>query len=74
VGLDLDTDNFDFETLGGLVFHLAGQIPSEGDVYTYKTLRLQVHSVQANRVGEVAVQVDPTAEAVLLAEKRTAEG
>lgn len=73
VGVDLETDNFDFETLGGLIFHLAGQIPSEGDLYTYKTLRLQVGSVQANRIVDVVVQVDPAAEDTLLAEKRTAE-
>ena len=65
LGIDIDTEEFDFETLGGLVFHLAGEIPSPGDELTHRRLQLCVESVEGNRIREVLV--------TLLPEKETAE-
>lgn len=57
--LDLDTDAFDFETLGGLFFHLTGEIPDEGDEATYGPLTLRVEEVENNRIKRVLVEVAP---------------
>ena len=65
LGVDIDTEEFDFETLGGLVFHLAGEIPSPGDVFTHGRLQLRVESVEQHRIRHVLV--------TLLPEKETAE-
>ena len=62
VGVDLDTDAFDFETLGGLVLHVAGNIPQAGDEVAFERLRLRVESVEDNRIGEVRVEVVPVPE------------
>ena len=32
LGLEIETEEFDFETLGGLIFHLTGAVPAPGDV------------------------------------------
>ncbi|MDX1584512.1 MAG: hemolysin family protein [Thermoanaerobaculia bacterium] len=55
IGTDIDTDAFDFETLGGLIFHLAGEIPDQGDEYEYGGLQLRVDNVENNRVLGVRV-------------------
>ena len=55
--LDLDTESFDFETLGGLIFHLTGDIPSEGEEIDYGRLTMQVETVENNRIRHVHVQV-----------------
>ncbi len=60
--LDLDTESFGFETLGGLIFHLAGDIPSEGDVVAYGRLTLTVEAVESNRIRLVQVSVAPPAD------------
>ena len=63
VGVALDTDAFDFETLGGLVLDLAGDIPAPGDEFTFERLHLRVEGMDENRVTRVAVTVLPEHEA-----------
>lgn len=53
----LDTSQFDFETLGGLVFHLTETIPDEGDQVSFEHLILTVESVVSHRIGRVKVQL-----------------
>ncbi|GAB5517811.1 MAG: gliding motility-associated protein GldE [Rhodothermales bacterium] len=53
LGLNLDTADFDFETLGGLIFSLSGSIPKIGDTFTYEGLELKVESTENHRIGVV---------------------
>lgn len=62
LGTRLDTEAFDFETLGGLIFHVRGSIPSPGEVLTYDGLRMQVENVEAHRIGRVLVRLGPPEE------------
>ena len=71
--LDLDTDAFDFETLGGLIFHLTGNIPSEGEQVRYDRLAMRVESVEKNRIRHVHIRVSPPLEDEDRSEKRAAE-
>ncbi len=54
--LELETDNLDFETVGGLVFHLNGTIPAAGDTFRYKNASFAVEGVDSNRIGTVLVK------------------
>lgn len=56
-GLTLDTATFEFETLGGLVLHLAGEIPSVGDRFEFENLQMKVESVDGHRIGNVQIRV-----------------
>ncbi|MFO7847273.1 MAG: CNNM domain-containing protein [Balneolaceae bacterium] len=47
----------EFETLGGLVYHLTERIPNVGERMSYKNLELTIHSVEKNRVKKVRVKV-----------------
>jgi len=47
----------EFETLGGLVYHLTERIPNVGERMIYKNLELTVHSLKNNRVKKVRVKV-----------------
>lgn len=47
----------EFETLGGLVYHLTERIPNVGERMIYKNLELTVHSLQNNRVKKVRVKI-----------------
>lgn len=55
--IDLDADQFDFETLGGLIFHLTGSIPVEGEEIVHENLALRVEKVDNNRIGTVLVRL-----------------
>ncbi len=46
----------EFETLGGLIYHLTERIPNVGERVQYKNLELTVHSVKNNRVKKVRVK------------------
>jgi CBS domain containing-hemolysin-like protein len=59
LGVAIDTEAFDFETLGGLVFHLAGAVPAPGDEVGYGRLRLRVETVEQNRIMDVLVTLLP---------------
>lgn len=53
------TDEYDeFETLGGLIYHLTESLPTVGERVRYKNLELTVHSVQNNRIKKVRVKAD----------------
>ncbi|MGD8747359.1 MAG: gliding motility-associated protein GldE [Balneolaceae bacterium] len=54
---ELTSDDDDFETLGGLVYHLTERIPNVGERVYYKNLELTIHSVQNNRVRKLRVKV-----------------
>lgn len=62
LGLSVDADHFDFETLGGLIFHLTGDIPAVGQEIAYGPLRMHVETVENHRIGSVLVQVVPPLE------------
>ncbi len=59
VGIELDTETYDFETLGGLIFHLTGSIPQEGDEIEFDSLKIRVEAVENHRIGQVLVSVEP---------------
>ena len=58
LGLETDTEQFDFETLGGLIFHLAREIPDQGDTFTHEHLQLEVAEVDNNRIVQVRVTLN----------------
>ena len=57
MGIELDTEEFDFETLGGLIFHVTGEIPTEGEEIRYDGLQIRVETVESNRIGMAVVQL-----------------
>ena len=59
VGVDLATEEFDFETLGGLILDLAGEIPEPGAVVEFHGLRLHVETVEENRIVDVRIERAP---------------
>src|SRR5690625_2772610 len=56
---DITTPEDDFETLGGLIYHLSERIPNVGERITYKGLEITVHSVRNNRVKKLRVKLLP---------------
>lgn len=54
---ELTADDDDFETLGGLIYHLTERIPNVGERVYYKGLELTIHSVQNNRVRKLRVKL-----------------
>ena len=59
VGVELDTGAFDFETLGGLILHLTGDIPAPGDTVEHAGLRIHVETVEENRIHDVRIERIP---------------
>ena len=55
-------DDDDFETLGGLIYHLTENLPMVGERMMYKDLELTVHSVKNNRIRKVRVKDEPKKE------------
>ncbi len=56
LGASLDTEAYDFETLGGLIFHETGAIPEEGNRLQIEDLAMRVVTVENNRIGRVRVR------------------
>jgi len=55
----ISSDDDEFETLGGLVYHLTERIPNVGERMIYKNLEMTVHSVKNNRVKKLRVKQMP---------------
>jgi len=61
--LSIENESFDFETLGGLVFHLTEDIPNEGDELRYGPLKMKIQEVDKHRIRTVTVFVEAENEA-----------
>lgn len=59
LGREITSTDDEFETLGGLVYHLTERIPNVGERLVYKDLELTVHSVRNNRVKKLRVKLLP---------------
>lgn len=55
LSIELAEDNDEYETLGGLIYHLLERIPEVGEKVVFKGLELTVHKVDNNRVTKVSV-------------------
>lgn len=56
LGTSISTAEDEFETLGGLIYHLTERIPNVGERVAYKELEMTVHSVKNNRVKKLRVK------------------
>lgn len=56
--VELTTEQDEYETLGGLIYHLTESLPTVGERVRFKSLELTVHSVKNNRIRKVRVKVD----------------
>lgn len=54
---ELTSDDDEFETLGGLVYHVLERIPEVDESVTFKGLKLIVHEVENNRLKKILVKV-----------------
>lgn len=59
LGTELDTEAYDFETLGGLIFHVTGSIPDQGDEIEFDPLKMRIETLENHRIGQVLVEVLP---------------
>lgn len=64
LGLSLDEETEDYDTIGGLVIYLLGYIPPDGYTGTveYESLSLKIERVQDNRIELVKLYIPPSAE------------
>lgn len=51
--LELTGDDDEFETLGGLVYHLTERIPGVGEKVSYKGMEVTVHSIRNGRIHKL---------------------
>ena len=59
IDLGLDEDNDDYDTLGGLLIHLLGYVPEDGDQKTieYKNIIFEILEVGDRRIQDVKITV-----------------
>ncbi|MFU8861676.1 MAG: hemolysin family protein [Cyclonatronaceae bacterium] len=57
LGMELTTDQDEYETLGGLIYHLTERIPEPGEKAKFRGLELTVAKVDNNRVKKVRVHI-----------------
>jgi CBS domain containing-hemolysin-like protein len=57
IGVPLDTDEFAFDTLGGLIYDCVGAVPEPGTTCDYGPLRMTVETVHNHRIGRVLVEI-----------------
>lgn len=54
--LGVELPEGDWDTLGGLMFHLLGHVPFEGESIVHDGLRLRAEQVKGRRIGAVRVE------------------
>lgn len=56
LNMELTSDQDEYETLGGLVYHMMERLPKAGEMLRFKNLELTVHTVEKNRIRKVRVR------------------
>lgn len=56
-GEEIATDDDEYETLGGLVYHVLERIPAVGEKIRFSNLEITVHELENNRVKRLRVRV-----------------
>lgn len=56
--LDIDLPDDDYETISGLVFHLLGHIPKEGEEIILENVKIRVEKILGRRVDKVMIRKD----------------
>lgn len=56
LNVDLTSDDDEYETLGGLVYHLMERLPKMGEMIIFNDLELFIHTVEKNRIKKVRVR------------------
>jgi len=64
LGVDIVTDEDEYETLGGLIYHILERIPEPGEKVSYKNLNLTVHKIENNRITKVVVSPPGSVETI----------
>ena len=54
--LGVELTEGDWDTVGGLVLHLLGHVPFEGESVEHDGLRLRAEAVKGRRIGAVRVE------------------
>ncbi|MFH2036424.1 MAG: hemolysin family protein [Candidatus Zixiibacteriota bacterium] len=54
-GLNLEYDNGEFETVGGLIYDLVGSVPTIGTTMKWKDLIFEVENVDGQRIASIKV-------------------
>lgn len=54
---EIATDDDEYETLGGLVYHIMERIPAVGEKVRFNNLEITVHELENNRVKRLRVRV-----------------
>lgn len=60
LGMELTSDDDEYETLAGLIYHITERIPEQGEVVYFSDLELTVEEVENNRLRKIRV-TPPTA-------------
>jgi CBS domain containing-hemolysin-like protein len=55
--LDLDLEEAEYNTLGGLIYHEHGDVPQEGTELEYQGLRLRVLEMDGQRIEKVELEI-----------------
>ena len=50
---ELDEDEFDFNTIGGLFFHVLNEVPVSGATIEYQGLKLEIVEMELNRIIKI---------------------
>ncbi len=57
--LDIELDQDEFETVGGMIYDMVGSVPVEGTFLTWENCRLRVLEVDGQRINKVLVIPNP---------------
>lgn len=62
--LNLEENNEDYDTLGGLIISILGYIPPKSfqEEIEYKNIKLKVHKIKANRIEQILLTILPVEE------------
>jgi gliding motility-associated protein GldE len=54
---EITTDEDEYETLGGLLYHLTERIPRKGEKVAFSNLEFTIHAVENNRIKKIKVKI-----------------
>ena len=57
LGINLETEDVDYNTLGGLIYHEYGDVPQESTEFEHSNLKITVLKMDNQRIEKVKVEI-----------------
>ncbi|MGB9638007.1 MAG: hemolysin family protein [bacterium] len=57
IGINLESENYDYTTLSGFIYSRLGRIPRQDEIITYKNIQIKILEIKKYKISKVLISI-----------------